>query len=112
LEPFTEDLHQTSHYLQKWVKQFHLSVNQEDIFSNAIVLFPTVSNGQFTLTSTETIGSTQVEIYSISGKSVHQTKVDIQQGLRKEFNLNLNSGMYLVKFKGSSFETTKRIIIQ
>ena len=89
-----------------------LSVNQEDIFSNAIVLFPTVSNGQFTLTSTETIGSTQVEIYSISGKSVHQTKVDIQQGLRKEFNLNLNSGMYLVKFKGSSFETTKRIIIQ
>ena len=33
-------------------------------------------------------------------------------GLRKEFNLNLNSGMYLVKFKGSSFETTKRIIIQ
>jgi hypothetical protein len=88
------------------------SVNEEDVFANALKVFPTISNGQFTLTSTETIGSTQVEIYSISGKSVHQTKVDIQQGLRKEFNLNLNSGIYLVKFKGSSFETTKRIIIQ
>ena len=88
-----------------------LSVNQEDLFSNAIKIFPTVSKGQFTLTSTKTIGPTQVEIYSISGKSVLQTKVDIQQGLRKEFDLNLSSGMYLLKFKRSDFETTKRIII-
>ena len=89
-----------------------LSVNEEDVFANAIKLFPTVSEGQFALTSTKTIGSTQVEIYSMTGKSVYKIKVDIQQGIRKEFDLNLNSGMYLVKFKGSNFETTKRIIIQ
>tara|TARA_B110001469_G_scaffold127870_1_gene151470 strand:+ start:26691 stop:29852 length:3162 start_codon:yes stop_codon:yes gene_type:complete len=89
-----------------------LSVNKQDVFANAIKLFPTVSNGQFTLTSTKTVGSTQVYIYSMTGKSVYKINVDIQQGLRKEFDLNLNSGMYLVKFKGSNFETTKRIIIQ
>jgi photosystem II stability/assembly factor-like uncharacterized protein len=89
-----------------------LSVNKQDVFANAIKLFPTVSNGQFTLTSTKTVGSTQVYIYSMTGKSVYKINVDIQQGLRKEFDLNLNSGMYLVKFKGSNFEMTKRIIIQ
>ena len=89
-----------------------LSVNEEDVFANAIKLFPTISSGQFTLISTKTVGSTQVDIYSIAGKNVYETKVDIQQGLRKEFDLNLNPGMYLVKLKGSNFETTKRIIIQ
>ena len=89
-----------------------LGFNEPKALVNAIKLFPTVSKGQFTLTSSKTIGSTQIEIYSIAGKNVYETKVDIQQGLRKEFDLNLNPGMYLVKFKGSNFETTKRIIIQ
>ena len=89
-----------------------LSVNEEDVFANAIKLFPTISSGQFTLITTKIVRSTQVDIYSIAGKNVYETKVDIQQGLRKEFDLNLNPGMYLVKLKGSNFETTKRIIIQ
>ena len=88
------------------------SVNEEDVFANTIKLFPTVSKGQFTLTSSKTIGSTQINIFSITGKSVYETNLEIQQGLRKEFNLNLNSGMYLVNLKGSDFETTKRIIIK
>ena len=89
-----------------------LSVNEEDVLANAIKLFPTISQGQISLTSTKTIGFTRVEIYSITGKRVYESNIDVQQGLRKEFDLNLNSGMYLVMFKGSNFETTKRIIIQ
>jgi hypothetical protein len=46
------------------------------------------------------------------GKKVYDTTVDIEQGLRKEFDLNVNSGMYLIKLKGAGFETTKRIIIK
>jgi photosystem II stability/assembly factor-like uncharacterized protein len=88
------------------------SVNEEDVFANTIKLFPTVSKGQFTLTSSKTIGSAQINIFSITGKSVYETNLEIQQGLRKEFDLNLNSGMYLVNLKGSDFETTKRIIIK
>ena len=89
-----------------------LSVIDEDELANSLKLFPTVSNGQFTLTSTKTIGLTQLEIYSITGKRVHKNSIDIKQGSRKQFDLNLNSGMYLVKLKGSNFETTKRIIIK
>ena len=88
------------------------SVNEEEIFANAIKVFPTVSEGQFTLTSTKSLGSTQVQMYSITGQKVYDTTVDIEQGLRKEFDLNVNSGMYLIKLKGVSFETTKRIIIK
>jgi photosystem II stability/assembly factor-like uncharacterized protein len=89
-----------------------LSVIEEDELANTLKLFPTVSNGQFTLTSAKTLGSTQVDVYSITGKQVYETSVDIQQGFQKQFELNLNSGVYLVKLKGSSFETTKRIIIK
>ena len=88
------------------------SVNEEEIFANAIKVFPTVSEGQFTLTSTKSLGSTQVQMYSITGQKVYDTTVDIEQGLRKEFDLNVNSGMYLIKLKGAGFETTKRIIIK
>ncbi|MDC1324452.1 T9SS type A sorting domain-containing protein [Flavobacteriaceae bacterium] len=89
-----------------------LGFNKLEDISYTLKVFPTVSEGQFTLTSTQNLGSTQIEIYSITGKRVHETKVDIQQGFRKQFDLSLNSGMYLMKLKGSNFETTKRIIIK
>lgn len=89
-----------------------LGFNKLEDISYTLKVFPTVSEGQFTLTSTQNLGSTQIEIYSITGKRVHETTVDIQQGFRKQFDLSLNSGMYLMKLKGSNFETTKRIIIK
>ena len=89
-----------------------LGFNQLEDISYTLKVFPTVSEGQFTLTSTQNLGSTQIEIYSITGKRVYETKVDMQQGFRKQFDLSLNSGMYLMKLKGSNFETTKRIIIK
>ena len=89
-----------------------LGFNKLEDISYTLKVFPTVSEGQFTLTSTQNLGSTQIEIYSITGKRVYETKVDMQQGFRKQFDLSLNSGMYLMKLKGSNFETTKRIIIK
>ena len=89
-----------------------LSVNDEDVLANsALKLFPTVSNGQFTLMSAKTLGVTKVDVYSITGKRVHETTADIQQGFRKQFDLSLSAGLYLMRFKGVDFETTKRIII-
>ena len=89
-----------------------LGFNKLEDISYTLKVFPTVSEGQFTLTSTQNLGSTQIEIYSITGKRVYETNVDMQQGFRKQFDLSLNSGMYLMKLKGSNFETTKRIIIK
>ena len=90
-----------------------LEVNEPEIVANsALKLFPTVSNGQFTLMSAKTLGVTKVDVYSITGKRVHETTVDIQQGFRKQFDLSLSAGLYLMRFKGVDFETTKRIIME
>jgi hypothetical protein len=89
-----------------------LGFNEVEAITNTLKVFPTISEGQFTLTSTQNLGSTQVAVYSITGKRVYETTVDIQQGFRKQFDLSLSSGLYLMKLKGSNFETTKRIIIK
>ena len=89
-----------------------LGFNEVEAITNTLKVFPTISEGQFTLTSTQNLGSTQVVVYSITGKRVYETTVDIQQGFRKQFDLSLSSGLYLMKLKGSNFETTKRIIIK
>ena len=88
-----------------------LGFNKVEAITNTLKVFPTVSEGQFTLTSTQNLGSTQVAVYSITGKRVYETNVDIQQGFRKQFDLSLNSGLYLLKLKGLNFKTIKRIII-
>jgi hypothetical protein len=56
--------------------------------------------------------STPSQFLSITGKRVYETNVDIQQGFRKQFDLSLNSGLYLLKLKGLNFKTIKRIIIK
>ena len=89
-----------------------LGFNEHEAIANTLKVFPTISDGKFTLTASKTLGVNKVDIYSITGKSVYETTLDIQQGFRKKFDLNLNSGLYLIKLKGSDFETTKRIIIQ
>ena len=89
-----------------------LGFNERETIASTLKVFPTISDGKFTLTASKTLGVNKVDIYSITGNSVYETTLDIQQGFRKKFDLNLNSGLYLIKFKGSDFEATKRIIIQ
>ncbi|MDG1393876.1 MAG: T9SS type A sorting domain-containing protein [Flavobacteriaceae bacterium] len=89
-----------------------LGFNERETIASTLKVFPTIYDGEFTLTASKTLGVNKVNIYSITGNSVYETTLDIQQGFRKKFDLNLNSGLYLIKFKGSDFEATKRIIIQ
>ena len=52
-----------------------------------------------------------MEIYTISGQRVHNSTFELSD-VKNNFNLSLNSGLYLIKLKENNFEGTKRIIIK
>lgn len=88
-----------------------LSVLESDVTNRNITLYPTVSNGNITVASRSSLGMTKFEIYNLKGQKVHDKSINLSNG-SQSLSLKLGSGMYLVKFSGSNFEETKRIIIK
>jgi len=88
-----------------------LSVDDNDFVNNSIKVFPTVSNGEFSILSKNYLGIVDMEIYTISGQRVHNSTFELSD-VKNNFNISLNSGLYLIKLKGNNFEGTKRIIIK
>jgi photosystem II stability/assembly factor-like uncharacterized protein len=88
-----------------------LGIEDSDLITNSIKVFPTVSHGEFSIMSKNALGNVDMQLYSITGQKVFDTTFELTS-LEKNFNLNLNSGLYLMKIKGSNFEGTKRIVIK
>jgi hypothetical protein len=88
-----------------------LSIDDNDIVNNSIKVFPTISDGNFTVTSKNSLGFVDMEIYTITGQRVYKSTFEISN-VKKSFSLNLNLGLYLIKIKGTNFEGIKRLIIK
>jgi hypothetical protein len=88
-----------------------LSVLENEATINQITVFPTVSNGQISITSKTNIGKTNLEVYNVSGQKVFNTSMDLS-GITIDLSLKLSSGMYFVKFNGRNYTETKRIVIK
>ena len=88
-----------------------LSVLENQISSKDIALYPTVSNGEITISSQSFVGSADINIYNISGQQVQNMKLNISS-LEEKVNLDLGSGMYFVNIAGDNFSVTKKIIIK
>lgn len=79
-------------------------------FSAEIAIYPIPNNGRFTIESTFT-SFNHVQVYSIKGTIVFDSSFDAT--LMKTLDLELPSGIYLLKlFDENINTTTKRIIIQ
>lgn len=88
-----------------------LSVDDNTLVNNSIKVFPTVSNGKFSILSKNSLSIVDIEIYTITGQRVHNSTFELSN-VKNNFNLSLNSGLYLIRLKGNNFEVTKRIIIK
>lgn len=88
-----------------------LSVLDAEVASNAISVFPTISNGNISIASKNNLGTTKVVVYSLNGQQVYSEAMDLTSGTKK-LSLKLSTGMYLIIFKGTDFTETKRIVIQ
>ncbi len=88
-----------------------LSVNEFDK-NDLIKVYPTVSNGEITISSIADIREGTVNVYDINGRSVHSTKVNFEGGLEQPLSLSLSSGMYVLKFSANEKQSSHKIIIE
>lgn len=83
----------------------------ENSLTNGIKVFPTVSNGEFSIISQNSLGNVDLEMFNLSGQRVYKSNFELSS-TRRQFNLNLSSGIYLIKIKGDNFIETKKIVIR
>lgn len=87
-----------------------LSVD-ENILSEGINVYPTISNGSINIESKLSLGDVKLNIYSLNGQKVHSSNLELSANNTQRINLNLSSGMYIAQFVTETNETDSRKII-
>lgn len=85
---------------------------EENTLASDLTLYPTVSNGEITISAKSNIGKLNLAIYNLSGQLVYNSVLDMSANSRKQLSLNLSSGLYLAKFSKGSYTETKKFIIK
>jgi PA domain/Secretion system C-terminal sorting domain len=89
-----------------------LSITDNSLVSNAIKVYPTISNGNVTISATKYFGDTKLDLFDISGKKVFSTSITLDNTELKINLGNLSSGNYFLKLNGVDFTDTKKLIIE
>lgn len=76
-----------------------------ETFSSEISVYPNPTNGSFTV---RTDGNFQMEIFSMSGKSVHKQNISGSTQL----NLSLSSGVYLIRLSNENGNFVKKLLVR
>lgn len=92
-------------------KQF-LSTENTQLVDAGVSLYPTVSNGQVTLASTEDLGETTVQVFNISGTKVYDKKMNLSLREQPLTLSGMASGVYLVKIASAKKNIVKKIVIR
>ncbi len=89
-----------------------LAVNNFDLANKAIMVYPTVSDGLITIKANKNIGTSTVNIFDTRGRQVYQSNLSLNQGIDKNLNLNLTSGIYILKVSANNLSYSQKIIIR
>ncbi|MGJ5642785.1 PA domain-containing protein [Formosa sp. S-31] len=85
---------------------------EENVLNTGISLFPTVSNGDFNVTSKSNLGAVNLQIFNLNGQSVYVNDLNLSGNASKAININVASGVYLAKFTSGSVSATKKFVIK
>ncbi len=86
---------------------------QENVLANGVNLYPSVSDGLINIKSSQNFGDTSLEILNINGQKVYSSQLELSSNRMETLNLNLSSGLYLIKLKTEdNISATKKIIIK
>ena len=88
-----------------------LSILENDFETDAIVLFPTISDGNITIKSESQFGDASVMIFNVSGKQVYKTRLNLSN-TETVMNLDVAPGIYFANINVNNYSETKKIIIK
>ncbi len=89
-----------------------LAINNFEKEKTSILVYPTASNGQFTITPKLNIGKSTLSIFDMRGRQVYKETHNFRQGTASKINTSLKVGVYVLKLKGDNFNFTQKIIIK
>lgn len=80
--------------------------------NKVFTVYPTISNGNFTLQAKNTLGKTEMNMYDITGKKVFQSALDFNANEKQDISVNLNAGVYIIHLidENNQKSSTKMII--
>ncbi|WP_301402028.1 WD40/YVTN/BNR-like repeat-containing protein [Polaribacter huanghezhanensis] len=87
----------------------------EDVVKNnkVFTMYPTVSNGEFTIFAKNTLGKANLLLFDITGKQVFSKQVDFTQNEKQPVSVNLTSGVYIVHLiDANNKKATGKVIIK
>jgi hypothetical protein len=89
------------------------SINDVVKDSKVFTMYPTVSNGDFTVFAKNTLGKTRLQLFNINGKEVYSKQLDFTQESKQQISVNLTPGMYIVNLIDSNNKkATSKVIIK
>lgn len=84
-------------------------VNESKVFT----MYPTVSDGNFTVFAKNTLGKTKLQLFNINGKEVYAKQIDFTQESKQPVSVNLSAGVYIVSLIDSNNKkVTSKVIIK
>ena len=90
-----------------------LNIHDNVLDKSGVSIFPTVSNGAFSILAPSLMGQTQIEIFALSGQRVYNSNINFNSvNIEKILVKELASGVYILKFTSEEIIGTKKIIIQ
>ena len=115
LRPSDNVILATTHGRGMFTSQFtaldNLGISENSLRDKGITVFPTINDGNFNIVAKSNIGNVSIDIYSITGQLVYDSKFNLSN-TQKEFSTKLNSGIYFVKIKGESISGTQKIVVK
>lgn len=89
------------------------SIDDVLVNNKAVTIYPTVSNGNFTVFAKNTLGMTKATIFDINGKQVYEKAIDFTTNDKQQVSVNLNTGVYMVNvIDENNRKTSSKIIIE
>jgi len=83
----------------------------EPLLASELSMYPTISDGNVTVSSTVDLGDSAVQVFNITGKEVFSNTYDLSYRKQQLALNNLSSGIYLVKITSGNRNVTKKIVI-
>ncbi len=88
-----------------------LSFESVDSVDNSVILYPTISNGNYSIKTTLNMLDTQISVFDINGKVAYKTSLNLSANQQADLNLsNLSTGMYFVKLTSKELTKTIKVI--
>jgi len=90
-------------------------VSVEDVLTDKKVftVYPTISNGEFSVFAKNDLGNSNIQIFDINGKQVYNSQLNFNEDQNQSVSVNLRSGIYIVNIiDQNKRKSSEKIIIK